>query len=120
MHSAQREKRFKHWIFVDNDMRPGLDAEAFLEAEADIVGCRYKTEKESAWSKPSDFHTGFFRISTEALGKLKLPFVKFSYTEDHLNRKGCMCMALQKQAIEVGLSIVVAGYSDHDSQRSWC
>ncbi len=118
--AASNREGFDNWLYIDNDMRPGADAEEFLKADADIVGCRYATESQSAWNKPTAFHSGFFRIKSAALGKLSLPYFDFKYNANKTRRLGCMCTHLQDKAIESGLTIAVAGWSEHDNKRSWC
>lgn len=111
---------FEQFVWFDDDLKPDKRTDDMFRISADVVGCRFATRSETAWTMPDDVHCSAMRFSRKVAKAMKPPYYFDKHSEDGMARTACECQAFRDQAKELGFTIVRAGYADHGNQGRWC
>ena len=63
-----------HFIFADRDMRPLPATEPFLQAEGELVACKFDVSNNKVWNDPQAMHCGLWRCSRRVLETIRPPW----------------------------------------------
>lgn len=111
---ALTQKKFDHFVFVENDIRPDVPhTKAFWTCEADIVGCRYPVEQDTAWDNPHWIHAGLWRTTRKVLAAIEPPWFAWRFNKLRTKTIGCLCRTFCEKALTAGFTIEQAGYAMH-------
>lgn len=111
---------FGWFIFIDNDVRPGMRSMRFLDLGADVNSCEVPMRTATAWSWPDAFHDPMWSISRAVLEAIDPPWFMQPYNQDSTRMEGCICKSFQKKVLAAGFTIAHGGWAEHDQDASWC
>lgn len=111
---------YKHFLFVERDVRPDIVSDEIFRVHADIVCCEVKVRNEAAWLRPDSFHATMWMSNRSALERIPPPWFGVTYSEDGCDRLAGECEYFRQKALAAGLTIARGGWADHDMERSWC
>ena len=55
-HVIDNPGRYKHFLFIERDVKPEIYADDMFREKADIVCCQVKVRNEAAWLHSNSFH----------------------------------------------------------------
>lgn len=102
------------FIFADRDIRPGKEAEPFLQAEGELVACQYQVRNDESWDDPQAMHCGLWRCTRRVLESIQPPWFQRVLSEDGAGEHRCICLYFRDKALAAGFRVVRAGWTDHD------
>ena len=108
----------QEFIFADRDVRPGPDAEAFLQAEGPLVVCKYDVKNNHSWDDAQAMHCGLWRCERRVLEAIKPPWFQRVLSDDGTLERTCVCMYFRDKARAAGFSVVRAGWTAHDTHTT--
>ena len=111
---------YKHFLFVERDVRPSIHTDEMFRVHGDVVCCQVKVRNEAAWLRPNSFHATMWMSNRSALERIGPPWFGVTYSPDGCDRLAGECEFFRARALAAGLTIVRAGYADHDMERTWC
>ncbi len=119
-HVIDHPGKYKHFLFIERDVKPELPADEMFRVSADIVCCQVKVRNEAAWLKPDSFHATMWMSSRSALERIAPPWFGVQYSDDGCDRLSGECEHFRARALAAGLKIRRGGWADHDMEQSWC
>jgi hypothetical protein len=112
--SLARTLTADEFLFCEKDIRPGPATNVLLKKSPYQVTCAaYRTECNTDWSNPKQFHTGLWRVSYEILHKLPLPFFHWPVTQDGAAFTSCMCQSAVDRMIKNNINYGWQGIAEH-------
>ena len=112
---------YDEFVFADSDIRPHVDhTREFFASTADVVGCRYPVDKETAWDNPNIIHAGLWRTRREVLEAIGAPWFLWEYDANHTCVVRCLCEHFSRQAAAAGFSVAQAGWAMHETRGQRC
>lgn len=111
--------QYTDFIFCDNDIRPTINSDFFLELDTDLAACRYDTNLCQAWANPIAFHMGLARIRRKVFETIPAPWFMNQFTPDGCEYSTCDCLHFLTKATEAGFTSSHAGWAAHDGLSSW-
>ncbi len=119
-HVIDHPGKYKHFLFIERDVKPEVYADEMFRVKADIVCCQVKVRNEAAWLKQDSFHATMWMSSRSVLERIPPPWFGVQYSADGCDRVSGECEHFRAKALAAGLSIARGGWADHDMERSWC
>lgn len=119
-HVIENPGPYKHFLFVESDVRPSIVTDEMFRVYADVVCVQVKVRNDAAWLRPDSFHATMWMSNRSALERIGPPWFGVQYSTDGCDRLSGECEHFRDKALDAGLKIVRAGYADHDMKRTWC
>ena len=119
-HVIDNPGTYKHFLFVERDVRPDIVTDEIFRVYADIVCVQVKVRNDAAWLRPDSFHATMWMSNRSALERIHPPWFGVNYSADGCDRLTGECEYFRAKALAAGLTIARGGYADHDMERTWC
>lgn len=113
-------RKYEHFVWFDDDLRPDVRTDDMFRVEADVVGCRFEARSEASWQLPDDVHCSAIRFHRKVVAAMKPPYYQDKYSSEGYSREACECQWFRDRARELGFTIARAGYAGHGNQGRWC
>ena len=119
-HVIDHPGKYKHFLFIERDVKPEVYADDMFREKADIVCCQVKVRNEAAWLHSNSFHATMWMSNRPALERIGPPWFGVKYSDDGCDRLSGECEHFRAKALDAGLSIARGGWAGHDMEQSWC
>lgn len=114
------ESQEDFFVFMDDDVRPGPEANAFLRLDADVKCCEVPMQGERAWSQEDSFHDTLWCTSRRVLEAIEPPWFEWPRNTTHTAYLGCLCSSFKRKVVGAGFTVAHGGHAGHDSRKTWC